>query len=91
MIVAMRRRDDIRIYDTETSPTLESAMGGGGGNIPMIVSAYGIVSKGNGDCFLADERHTSLSVGGGQAGQGYPCVLVIEEDGAENSNGKTIL
>ena len=35
----------------------------------------GIVSKGNGDCFLTPERHTSLSGGGGQAGQGYPCIL----------------
>ena len=35
----------------------------------------GIVSKGNGDCFLSPERHTALSGGGGQAGQGYPCIL----------------
>ena len=33
------------------------------------------VAKGNGDCFLTPEPHTSLSSGGGQAGQGYPCVL----------------
>ena len=33
------------------------------------------MSKGNGDCFLTPECHTSLSGGGGQAGQGYPCVL----------------
>ena len=32
------------------------------------------MAKGNGDCFLTPERHTSLSAGGGQAGQGYPCV-----------------
>ena len=37
--------------------------------------AYGVTAKGNGDCFLAEERHTSLSDGGGQAGQGYPCVF----------------
>ncbi len=36
---------------------------------------YGVVTKGNGDCFLSKERHTSLSTGGGQAGQGYPCVM----------------
>lgn len=35
---------------------------------------YGVTTKGNGDAFLALERHTALSVGGGQAGQGYPCV-----------------
>ena len=37
--------------------------------------AYGVVTKGNGDAFLNEKTHTSLSVGGGQAGQGYPCVL----------------
>ena len=38
----------------------------------------GVVSKGNGDCFLTPERHTSLSGGGGQAGQGYPCILTAD-------------
>ena len=35
---------------------------------------YGVVSKGNGESFLSEERHTSLACGGGQAGrlQGYP-------------------
>lgn len=36
---------------------------------------YGVVSKGNGESFLSEERHTSLACGGGQAGQGYPCTL----------------
>ena len=36
--------------------------------------AYGVTTKGNGDAFVSEERHTALSVGGGQAGQGYPCV-----------------
>ena len=35
----------------------------------------GIVAKGNGACFLSPERHTTLSAGGGQAGQGYPCIM----------------
>jgi DNA (cytosine-5)-methyltransferase 1 len=38
-------------------------------------SSYGVTTKGNGDAFISQERHTSLSVGGGQAGQGYPCIL----------------
>ena len=42
------------------------------------VGAAGVVSKGNGDCFLTEERHMSLTTGGGQAGQGYPCVLAAE-------------
>ncbi len=42
--------------------------------------AAGVVTKGNGDCFLTEETHTALSTGGGQAGQGYPCVLVASEE-----------
>lgn len=40
---------------------------------------YGLVSKGNGEAWLILEKHMSLSTGGGQAGQGYPCVLVTNE------------
>lgn len=39
------------------------------------VTAYGVTTKGNGDAFVSPERHTALSTGGGQAGQGYPCIL----------------
>lgn len=38
--------------------------------------SYGIVSKGNGEAWLIYEKHMALSTGGGQAGQGFPCVLV---------------
>lgn len=43
--------------------------------------AFGVVSKGDGDCFLTPERHTLLTGGGGQAGQGYPCVLCLNDQG----------
>lgn len=42
--------------------------------------AYGVVTKGNGEAWITYECHTSLSLGGGQAGQGYPCVLVYDID-----------
>ena len=58
-----------------TSPTLTGANGGGGRNPAGLVLAAEVVSKGNGDCFLTPEVHTSITGGGGQAGQGYPCVL----------------
>jgi DNA (cytosine-5)-methyltransferase 1 len=38
--------------------------------------SYGVVTKGNGDAFLSEERHTALTAGGGQAGQGYPAAMV---------------
>ena len=53
--------------------------------------ASGVVSKGNGEAFLTEEKHMSLSVGGGQAGQGYPCVMTNHKDalpqGADMYNG----
>ncbi len=55
-------------------PTLTSAMGMGGGHVP--IAAYGVTSKGNGDVFESRELHPTLSTGGGQAGQGYPCTRI---------------
>jgi DNA (cytosine-5)-methyltransferase 1 len=56
-----------------------------------LPTASGVVSKGNGEAFLTEEKHMSLSVGGGQAGQGYPCVMTNHKDalpqGADMYNG----
>ena len=49
------------------------------------VGAAGVVSKGNGDCFIIPEKHMSLSVGGGQAGQGYPCAVYSFDSLSSNS------
>lgn len=43
--------------------------------------SYGVTTKGNGDAFCSEERHTAVSTGGGQAGQGYPCVIVPKAHG----------
>ena len=65
-----------RVFTPEgVAPTLAGADGGGGRNPAGLLFAAGVVSKGDGDCFLTLETHTSLTSGGGQAGQGYPCVL----------------
>ena len=65
-----------RVFTPEgVAPTLAGADGGGGRNPAGLLFAAGVVSKGDGDCFLTPETHTSLTGGGGQAGQGYPCVL----------------
>lgn len=37
MIVIQRRFSDVRVHDTEVSPTIEMSGGGGGGNLPMIL------------------------------------------------------
>lgn len=65
-----------RVFTPEgKSPTLAGADGGGGRIPGGLLFAAGVVSKGNGGCFLSPERHTSISGGGGMPGQGYPCVL----------------
>jgi DNA (cytosine-5)-methyltransferase 1 len=65
-----------RVFTPEgVAPTLAGADGGGGRNPAGLLFAAGVVSKGDGDCFLTPEVHTSITSGGGQAGQGYPCVL----------------
>ena len=65
-----------RVFTPEgVAPTLAGCDGGGGRNPGGLLFAAGVVSKGDGDCFLTPETHTALTGGGGQAGQGYPCVL----------------
>lgn len=58
----------------EVTPTLHAGMGGHPPLIPQYLAA-GVVSRGDGGCFLMPGMHTFLTNGGGQAGQGYPCVL----------------
>ena len=41
---------------------------------------YGLITKGNGEVILTAEKHMSISCGGGQAGQGYPCIFIERED-----------
>ena len=61
----------------ECSPTLACTHGGA----PAInAKSYGVVAKGNGDAFVQEEKHTTLSTGGGEPGQGYPCAITQEED-----------
>lgn len=60
----------------DVSETVVAKYGTGGNNTPLVVQpAFGVTSKGSGECFISAERHTTLSAGGGQAGQGYPCVM----------------
>ena len=64
---AANQRDEVRdLHD------VAGALGAQPGMKQQTFIAEGVVAKGNGDCFLTPERHTSLSAGGGQAGQEYP-------------------
>jgi len=54
------------------------------------VQVAGVVTKGNGECFLMTETHAVLTEGGGQAGQGYPCVLTAGFCGNASSEARGI-
>ncbi len=65
---AADQRDEVRdLHDVAGAPAARPG-------IKQQTFVAGVVSKGNGDCFLTPERHTALSAGGGMPGQGYPCV-----------------
>ncbi len=51
-------------------PTLRAE----GGGQSIAHSSAGVVTKGNGEAWETEEKHMSLTSGGGQAGQGYPAV-----------------
>ena len=80
MAFAANQRDEVRdLHD------LAGALGAQPGMKQQTFVASGVVTKGNGDCFLSEERHTALSAGGGQAGQGYPCVLTAAFSAGQGS------
>ena len=54
------------------------------------VGVSGILTKGNGDASLMSELNYSLSCGGGQAGQGYPCVLTAAFSAGAGASAGTI-
>ena len=80
MAFAANQRDEVRdLHD------LAGALGAQPGMKQQTFVAEGVVTKGNGDCFLSEERHTALTAGGGQAGQGYPCVLTAAFSAGQGS------
>lgn len=80
MAFAANQRDEVcDLHD------VAGALGAQPGMKQQTFIASGVVTKGNGDCFLSEERHTVLSTGGGQAGQGYPCVLTAAFSAGQGS------
>ncbi|GHV39918.1 hypothetical protein FACS189490_04280 [Clostridia bacterium] len=65
---------------SETAYTLATNSNATGRNAPLVAheqaTAAGVISKGDGDCFITPEFHGALSCGGGMPGQGYPAALV---------------
>ena len=54
------------------------------------VGVSGILTKGNGEASLMSELNYSLSCRGGQAGQGYPCVLTAAFSAGAGASAGTI-
>ena len=66
---AANQRDEVRdLHDAAAALAARPGM-------KQQTFVAGITAKGNGDCFLSEERHTSLSGGGGMPGQGYPVIF----------------
>ena len=59
--------------DGDPAPTITAA----DKHIVAELKAYGLITKGNGEAILMNEKHCSLCTGGGQLGQGYPACLEI--------------
>lgn len=88
-IAVATQQGGAEISEDGICPTVTAAAGMSGNNQPWIccdnaahhekrcdnAAAFGVTCKGNGDSFVSEERHTALSAGGGQPGQGYPCVM----------------
>ena len=78
MAFAQNQREEVRdLHD------VAGALGSQPGMKQQTFIAAGVVTKGNGDYFLTKDVHTSLSGGGGQEGQGYPCVLCLNDQGGQ--------
>ncbi len=66
---AANQRDEVRnLHDVAATLSAQPGM-------KQQTFIAGVAAKGDGGCFLSPEKHTTLSSGGGQAGQGYPCIL----------------
>ena len=81
---AANQRDEVRdLHDV--AGALQAQPG-----IKQQTFVAGLVTKGNGDCFLTPEKHAALLTGGGQAGQGYPCIFVAGFSAGAGASAGTI-
>lgn len=67
-------------FTVDVAPTMAADSHG----TPHAV-CYGVTAKGNGDAFINPNTHTALSTGGGEPGQGYPCVLQVNTEPVSSS------
>ena len=84
MAFAANQRDEVRdLHDVAGALQAQPGM-------KQQTFVAGLVTKGNGDCFLTPEKHAALLTGGGQAGQGYPCIFVAGFSAGAGASAGTI-
>ena len=84
MIVVQRRFSTVMVSDTETCPTLENAMGAGGGNVPIVLIVNDQVGGSIG--WSREETAPTLRA---ETHQHLPIVVIENE--SENTDRKTVL
>ena len=82
---AQNQRDEVRDLHN-----LAGTLGAQPGMKQQTFIASGVMTKGNGETSLTPELHRTLSCGGGQAGQGYPCVLTASFSAGVGASAGTI-
>lgn len=84
MAFAANQRDEVRdLHDVAGALQAQPGM-------KQQTFVAGLVTKGNGDCFLTPEKHAALLIGGRQAGQGYPCIFVAGFSAGAGASAGTI-
>ena len=82
---AQNQRDEVRdLHD------MAGALAAQPGMKQQTFIASGVMTKGNGETSLTPELHGTLSCGGGQAGQRYPCVLTASFSAGAGASAGTI-
>ena len=82
---AQNQRDEVRdLHD------MAGALAAQPGMKQQTFIASGVMTKGNGETSLTPELYGTLSCGGGQAGQGYPCVLTAAFSAGAGASAGTI-
>lgn len=72
----------LKIDDSGSCQSLTSRMGTGGNNVPLVLAIHEADGQ---NVTVMEETAYALVNGGGKPGQGYPCVLIADEnDGNRN-------
>lgn len=72
----------IAIKNPDVCQTLDGRMGTGGGNVPLVLAIHEADGQ---DVTMQKEIAYSLVTGGGKPGQGYPCVMVINDETTDSA------